>query len=63
MMQLLLLLFILFPANLSAEEAKVNCQEIREVLNDGVAQGIFLERYVDAAYQRCVRYNERQSTL
>ena len=60
MMQLLLLLFILFPANVSAEEAKVNCEEIREVLNDGVAQGIFLKRYVDTVYQRCVRSNQRK---
>jgi len=60
MMQLLLLLFTLFPANVSAEEVKVDCQEIREILDDGAAQGIFLRRYVDTVYQRCVRLNERE---
>ena len=59
-MPLLLLLFILFPANLSAEEAKVDCQEIREILVEGVDAGHFRWRDVDAIYKRCLRQTQRK---
>ena len=59
-MSILLLLLLLFPANLSAREAKIDCQEIREILVEGVHNGAFLWRDVDAIYRRCVRSQQRK---
>ena len=58
-MPFILLLLLLFPANVSAEKSKIDCNEIREILIEGVDQGHFLWRDVDAIYKRCLRGNER----
>jgi len=59
-MSILLLLLLLFPANLSAEEVKIDCQEIREILVEEVHRGTFTWRDVDAIYRRCVRSQQRK---
>ena len=59
-MPLLLLLLMLFPATVSAERAAIDCQEIREILVEGVDDGHFRWRDVDAIYKRCLRQNQRK---
>ena len=59
-MSFILLLFILFPANVLAETNRIDCQEIREILVEGVDEGHFLWRDVDAIYKRCLRGNEQR---
>lgn len=58
-MPILLLLLTLFPANVTAGGAPIDCKEIREVLVEAVDEGYYKWRDVDRIYRRCVQANER----